>query len=491
MTRHPVQGRYAAWAGRRLACLALAGLPLAGAACAQLPPAACVQPPVVRGARPDELPAATQLSTPPQAVTASEVPAAKTILPISLDTVFRLAEENNPQIGLAREKINEAYAEKRLAQLRWLPDVYAGTAFYRHEGGIQSFEGPLIRSSTGAMFSGVEINSQMDLRDYAFQKINAQRLVWQQKGELSRVTSETLLEAANSYIDLLTAMSGEAIARAIEQDLRAVLRRAELLASAEPGARVQVNRVKTALLGQQQALSKLRSQVEAASAKLTYVLGLDPCTTLVPVDQKLVPVELVDPAQPTCDLVNQALATGPGTQEMAGLLALINEGMARSNGLGSYLPVFGVRVAEGGFGAGPGDSLTWDNRFDLGLQARWNLTEYVTRRDRQRVAQAKLAQLHLAHQDLRNKLTAGVREAQVSIVSGREQLQFGEEQIRNARTTQQLSNERLKADVTPNRGDVSEVLFAVRELALAQLNYLTALSAYDKAQVRLLAASVP
>ena len=143
----------------------------------------------------------------------------------------------------------------------------------------------------------------------------------------------------------------------------------------------------------------------------------------------------------------------------------------------------GVRVAEGGFGAGPGDSMTWDNRFDLGLQARWNLTEHLLRRDRRMATQAKINQAHLAYQDLRNKLTAGVQEARISVLSGRDQIQFGEEQINSARTTQRLSNERLKAHLT---NESSEVLFAIRELALAQLGYLTAVNAYDKAQIRLL-----
>ena len=32
-----------------------------------------------------------------------------------LDTVFRLAEEQNPKVALARERVREAYAEKDLA----------------------------------------------------------------------------------------------------------------------------------------------------------------------------------------------------------------------------------------------------------------------------------------------------------------------------------------------------------------------------------------
>ena len=139
-------------------------------------------------------------------------------LPIGLDTVFRLAEEQNPQVALARARVREAYAEKEVAS-RWLPDIYVGTAYYRHEGGIQNEDGTLTHSSTAAMFAGLEIDGKLDVREFAYQKVNAQRKVWQQRGELSRVTSETLLGAASTYIDLLTARTGEAIAREIEGKL--------------------------------------------------------------------------------------------------------------------------------------------------------------------------------------------------------------------------------------------------------------------------------
>ncbi len=499
--------------GRLLWSLVAAWPPLAGAGCAQFRPVACMHAPVIRAASAEETDTAVHVdqskgvtrpecsegrgparSTPfedsgratqqlAQTATGLEAPA-QTVVPIGLDTVFRLAEEHNPLIGVAREKINEAYAEKRLAELRCIPDVYAGTAFYRHEGGIQSFEGPLIRSSTGALFSGAEINSQLDLRDYAFQKLNAQRQVWQQKGELSRVTSETLLEAANAYIDLLTALSGEAVAREIEKQLRELLDNAERLANTEPGAQVEVARIKAELRGQQQVFIRVHSQVEAASAKLIYHLGIDPCSTLVPVDPKIVPIDLVDAAPAASELVQQALLTGPGIQEMEGLLSLIHEGIARAQGPASYLPIFGVRLAEGGFGAGAGASLAWDNRFDLGLQARWNLTEYVTRRERRIAAQSKVAQLQLAHQELRNKLSAGVQEARISSLSGLEQIQLGEEQIAYARRTHQLSQERWKNNV-PN-SSLTEVLLALRGVGLAQAAYLTAVNSYDKAQIRLL-----
>ena len=78
-----------------------------------------------------------------------------------------------------------------------------GTAYYRwHEGGIQDFDGQFIHSSYGSLFAGLEMRGKLDLRETAYQRIDAERKVWQQKGELSKLTSETLLDAAGTYVDL-------------------------------------------------------------------------------------------------------------------------------------------------------------------------------------------------------------------------------------------------------------------------------------------------
>lgn len=435
---------------------------------------------------PEEQPGGVPPTTPPIAMPdcSQDKPSTPAVLPVGLDTVFRLAEDQNFQVAIAREKVREAYADKKVAAARWLPDLWVGTAYYRHEGGIQDFTGNLIKSSYGSMFAGMEMNSQFDVRDFAYQKVNAQRKVWQEKGELAKVTNETMLEAANAYIDLLSARNGEAIAREMEIDLKELLKRAESLASQEKAAEIEVDRIKSELAGQQQAATKLRMQAEAASAKLAYLLGVDPCTEMIPVDAKLMPLELVDASPACCTLVQQALVTGPGVQEMEGLLGLIHEAMDKAQGPTRLMPVLGVRMAEGGFGAGPGSTSTWDNRWDLGLQARWNLTEYVTARSRRCAAMARMQQAHLAYQDLKNKLAAGVQASRAEVLGGHEQILLGQKQIEGAKNAHEKSLNRLKLNVPGSSH--SEVLLAIRTVALAQLNYLTAINAYDKAQVRLL-----
>src|SRR5438270_13608435 len=102
------------------------------------------------------------------------------------------------------------------------------------------------------MFAGGELSSRLDLRDIAFQQVNARRQVWQQKGQLSRVTSETLLDAGNTYIDWLTARHGEAIARDMVADLTDLVGYARDRVKGEPGAEGEVSRIEAELDAQRQ-----------------------------------------------------------------------------------------------------------------------------------------------------------------------------------------------------------------------------------------------
>jgi outer membrane protein TolC len=405
-------------------------------------------------------------------------------LPIGLDTVLRLAEQQNGQVALAREKVREAYATKDLAGSAWLPTIQAGTAYFRHEGGIQNEDGTLTHSSFGNLFAGMDFYGRLDLREAVFAQVNAERQVWQQKGELSRVTSEVLLEAASTYIDLLAARTGEAVGLQLLKYEEEILEQARGLAKADPGGQIQVEAIEAEVFGIRQATAKLHQQGDAAGLKLAYLLGLGPDVQLVPVDGRLVAFELVDLGTPPEELVGRALATGPGVRELERLLAVVGSAREKAKGPGKLMPVLEMRMLEGAFGAGPGSRLDWDNTWDLGLQARWNLTDLVTASKTQRVAESRLQQLHLTYQDVRAKLASGVEEAREASLSGRDEMRLAGEAVRHANEGYQLSSKRLKAGAPG--ASPTDVLPFIRGLQGAYLNYIGVVSAYDKAQLRLM-----
>jgi outer membrane protein TolC len=451
-------------------------------------------PPLATAAKPKQTPDLTRVradepapapEAPPALPLTAPPPGQVPVLPISLEAVMRVAEEQNPNIAVARERVCQAFAEQDVAAQKWLPDLYVGTAYYRHEGGIQLVEGPLFHASDGALFGGTEINARLDLRAYAYQKLDAARKTLQQKGELRRVTTENLLDAANTYVDLLGALSGIAIAQELDRDLEQLLTRARKLAEVQKGQGldVQIVQLEAERTTQAQTVVRLRQQAGAAAAKLAYLLGIDPAACLQPVDGELVPLNLIPADAPCGELVEQALRNGPGVRELEGILNLIQEGVAKSQGPGRYMPVVQMQMAEGVFGAGPGASSTWDNRWDLALQVRWNLTDYLTADAKQRVTNSQVCQVKLNYQELRGRLTLGVKEARETILGSAEQLRLSDEQIRQARRARELSQLRLDRLLG---GTFGEVMQAARGIAQAKGNRVNLLRDYNKAQLRLL-----
>src|SRR5262249_20602059 len=185
---------------RLLAGLCMACVPLAGCAGFARPPAS------------PETVAPTQPAAPdpaqPVRPASHETPATTAVIPkevpITLDAVLHFAEQSNAKIGAAREKLHESQLRAEQAQSAWMPDVYAGAGYYRHEGGIQDFNGRLVHSSFGSIMPGLQLKTEWDVRDVAFKQLDAERKTWQQKAELSQINSEVLLEAATTYVDLLT-----------------------------------------------------------------------------------------------------------------------------------------------------------------------------------------------------------------------------------------------------------------------------------------------
>jgi outer membrane protein TolC len=430
--------------------------------------------PTPAGNEPGPLPGAT--NAPP--------PIAPRRVPINLDTVFRLAQEQNVPLRLAREKLQEALAARDLAARIWLPDILIGPSYYRHEGGIANEDGTLTHSSFSSLFAGLELNSRLDLREATYRKVEAERQLWQQKGEVRRLTSQTVLEAAQTYVDLLAAYAALALAQEIQRDLEQLDVYARKRAATLPAARIESASVAAQLAAQQQLRRKGQASARTASAKLVYLLSLDPCTELVPTDPRLVPYFFVAAERPCEELVAQAQTHGPGIQEMEGLLCQIQQALEQARGLGRFLPAVELRLAEGAFATGPGDSLTWDNRLDLGLHARWNLSERFTARDRQRLAQARYNQAQLSFQDLRARLALGVAEARETSLSAQEIMHQAQEQIRQTHTAYQTSRKRLEENLPG--ASVSESLLLLEALSTARLNYLQAVREHNRAQLQLL-----
>jgi outer membrane protein TolC len=467
---------------RLLAGFCLACVPLVGCAGFARPTAA---PETVAPAQPANAPAAVQPVQPAShetpATTASAIPKE---VPITLDAVLRIAEQTNAKIGGAREKLRESQMNAEQAQSCWMPNVYAGAGYYRHEGGIQDFNGRLIHSSYGAFMPGLQLKTEWDVRETTFKQLDAERKIWQQKAELSQVNSEVLLEAATTYVDLLTARRAEELFRQLERYERKVLGRAEIIAKTESAADALIAGLRSSLSAREYQAAQMRQQGDAASAKLVYLLGLPPLTRLVPVDPVLVPVELLDTTPAKEVLVERALTSGPGVQELTGLMNTIQLGLDKSYSRQNLLPTVEVCVWEGMIAAGPGLSTSVDNRLDVCLHVKWNLTELMQAEDKRAIARSKLEQTRWTLQDVKNRLASTVQEAQNAVHASREMIGLSTAQIQQASRQYELSDKRVE-DGTKGASP-ADVVTAIRALELAHFNYVQATRDHNKAQARLL-----
>jgi outer membrane protein TolC len=428
---------------------------------------------------------ARQEPRPPEVVRAANPTAATgKNVPISLDTVLRLAQDQNGQVRLARMKLDDATMDRQWTDKHWLPDLSVGMGTYRHDGGIQDFQGNLVRSDYSSALAGVEVTGKYDWKEVLLRRVEAERRVWQQKGELSKLTSENLLDATTTYITLVAARSGVAISLETEIRLKDLLDQTVKLAKIDSGLSVEVSRIETELMAQTVLTVKLREASKASAAKLAYLLGLDPCCDFAIADGKLVPIHLIDAKEPVQKLVDQALNRGPGVRELEGLLRAVEAARGSNYGLTHWMPSVEVSLVEGGFGASPtGQQYAWANRFDAGIHVKWSLSEFAYSQQRRHQADANIQQVRVTIEDLRSKLTLGVQEAREAIHSGAEQIELAEKHIRYAEESYRLSDQRLKQNIKGR--SASEVLLALRTLGGARLEYLQAVRDHNRAQLRL------
>ncbi len=76
-------------------------------------------------------------------------------LPIDLPTALKLSGVQPLAIAVAGQQIQLAAAQLRQAQVAWLPALYVGTDYYRHDGQIQDTAGNVLDASRQSFMLGV------------------------------------------------------------------------------------------------------------------------------------------------------------------------------------------------------------------------------------------------------------------------------------------------------------------------------------------------
>ena len=422
-----------------------------------------------------QLPATSQaqVSVSPTSITTNNVN------PIDLPTALRLANAQNLDLQIARERLKEAKANHESAVELFFPWISPGTIYRRHENRIQDVVGNIIDADKQSYAVGGAITAQMDLGDAVYKSLAAKQLVNAADHALESQRQDSTLAAAQGYYDLAKAKAIVEVVKealSISQDYQKQLHDAVDAGIAFKGDEL---RVQTQTERYQIALRQALEQQRVAAARLAQVLHLDSTVELVPQDSDLVPLTLVETNAPLDSLVQQALRSRP---EMKQSQALVIAARDAKNGAvyGPLIPSLGAQAFGGGLGGGKnGSTGSFGESEDYFVGLGWRIGPGgLFDSGRIHASKARLQGARLSGAKVQDEIARQVVESHARAQSLLDQIVTTKQNLATASETLRLTRERKQFGV----GAVLEDIQAQQELTRARSDYLNAVAEFNKAQ---------
>ncbi len=213
---------------------------------------------------------------------------------INLETVLQLGGANNLTILRYQQKQDLALAELNRAREWWLPDIYAGTSVNQLWGATMNSDGRFFTDVNSQNFwGGAGINASWTLSE-SFFKTKTENLKAQAARFLTDAErNKALLEIIEAYYDLLAAQlyfsaydqlvdQGDTISQQISIQVQAGMRyESELLLSQSNQSHLKVE------------MMNAKMSYSTKSAALVNLLNLSPDVKLVSTDSILAPLDLL------------------------------------------------------------------------------------------------------------------------------------------------------------------------------------------------------
>jgi len=419
-------------------------------------------------------------------------------LPINLPTALQLANAQALDIRLASERIRVAAAQLDRARTLWLPTIYVGTDYFRHDGQIQDVAGSVFGTSKQAFLIGAGPSAVFAVSDALFEPLAQRQVLRAREASLQTATNDTFLAVAEAYFTVQQAR-GE-LAGALDTARRAeeLVQRVEKLGDRYI-AGVEVIRARTELSRRRQAASLARDKWRVAASELQRILRLDPLAIVEPVEPPHLAMSLVSLEEKVDGLIPVALSNRP---ELATQQALVQANWERwrQERLRPLVPSVLLRgaatnpagtLAGGAFGGGLNDNLRdFSARGDFDIQVIWELQNLgfgnrARREERRAEHESSILELFR----VQDQVAAEVVQAHALVHSAAGRIKDAESGLRDAADSLAKNLEGLRQT---KQGDLivllirpQEVVDAVRTLSLAYNDYYAAVADYNRAQFRL------
>jgi outer membrane protein TolC len=472
---------------------AAAGLLLVGAPALRADEHACPAP-VLQG------PTLSVGQAPPQ-LSPSQPEACDKPLPINLAAALRLAGARPVVIAAAEAGVQLAAAQLDRARVAWLPSVYVGAGYYRHDGATQGQSGNFYINSKDEFLAGGGLVAHIATADALFAPLAARQVLRARQLDVQTARNDALLAVAEAYFNVQQARGRVAGLQRVRDEAQTVRERLRRLG---PGLfdPTDVHRGNAAIAEIEQSVTEAREQWQLASADLTLVLRLDPTALVVPVEPPYLRVTLISPRAPVDDLVPIGLTNRP---ELASQQALVQAALVRIKQErlrplvpslilqgGSDPAVPGSYLMGGVFGSGAsGSGHPWSAREDVAAGLYWGLDNlgfgnHALVRERRAEQQQLLVELFR----LQDRVAADVARAHANLVSAAVRQETAEGALREAQlaydgSLAELGKITQVGDVKVLTRRAFEVLDALRALIRAYDNFFQSVNDYNRAQFRL------
>jgi outer membrane protein TolC len=415
---------------------------------------------------------------------------------IDLPNALRMANASNPTIGIARARVDEAYARQQQAAVLWVPDAFVGgnpaaptflPTFYHHDGNIQNARGEVFTTvkSNFALETGVSLN--LSLAEAIFAPRITRQATAAAAARARTVTDDVQLDVALTYLDLLQTFGALSINAETLSMAEEMLRFAESADRSGLGkTTADANRARTEVETRRRERIDLEGQAATTSARLAQLLLLNPTVDLVPADRAVVPIALVNLDVGLDELIATSLLNRPELAESRALVRLALEEW-RSNRFRPLIPTLQVFYYTASFQGGDPGFHNTAYRDDLMAQAGWQLRNgglgdiFRSRESRARYNEANFRVLEVQAQ-----VSAEVTAAAKLTMARARSLRSAQEAVRQAETMwERLSKAAFGLAGGVRRYDPLEALIAEQQLHSARLQYLNEVISYNQNQFRL------
>jgi outer membrane protein TolC len=431
--------------------------------------------------------------------------------PIDLASAFQLAGVRNAEILLARERTEEAVAQRQLAAAQFLPNLNAGMNFDDHNGSLQRSTGQILKVDRGSLYLGLGANAvgagtvtipgivwDVNLSRVIYGSLASRQIVREHEFATAAIRNHVLLDVAVGYLELLRAEGRRAIAQTTRDEAREVARVTANYARIGQGRQADAERAAAELEQRETDLLQAEGDMLTASARLAQLLDLDPSIRLHAVDGWVVPAPIVPSPIPLPELIAIALLQRPELAERqaairAALLDLQGTKLlpfspniivgysAGTFGGGSDLAAAGILQANGPILQQPRfDSFSGRQDFDAVLY--WSIRNLgIGNVALVRLAESKLRSNYLHEFEVLDRVRTEVAIAYARTHVRSAQIDIGEQAVKAGQNA-------FREDLTRTRNNEGlpiEVLDSLRLLGRSRTAYLDAIVDYNEAQFEL------